>query len=603
MRDFLKYATASAIGTIVGLIVLMTLLGISVVGFLGLLVATASRDVDPQIEKDSMLVFDLSVDITNAVPPSRAEIAFEEAISGESTQAVSIYSVIEAINAAADDDDIVGLYLQGNTEEGLATLSEVRTALENFKATGKPSIAYEVGGNERSYFLSSVADRVILNPAGLIELNGFSAETQYLTGALDKFGIGVQVLQAGRYKSAIETFTRTDNSPESLEQTQDLLGDLWQAFLDTASTARDISPQQLQQIADEGGLLSADQAQAAGLVDEVIHFDEMLDELRTLPNADPEDDTFPQVGLVEYGRIAKQRQSGDRSRNVIAIVYAEGSITGGESGPGVIGSAGLSRQLRDLREDEEVDAMVLRVNSPGGGARASEIISREVELASEAKPLIVSMADVAASGGYMIATHGDAIYASPTTITGSIGVFGLILNLQELANNNGVTWDVVKTAEFADISTIARPQSAEEIQLQQDIVNQLYDRFITMVAESRDLPKPQVDGPAQGRVWSGSDAVEQQLVTEIGGLDAAIAAAAKAAELDEWTVEEYPRPRTLEEQIFDSFFGEFTTRLPFIGSDPLTKALVKLHDQLQALELMQDPNGIYLRLPFTLEIN
>lgn len=603
MRDFLKYATASAVGTIVGLVVLMTLLGVGFVGFISLIIASASRDVEPQIEDQSMLVFDLSIDITNAIPPSRAEIALGEAISGQSTQAISIHAAVEALEAAADDNDIAGLYLQGNTFEGLATLSEIRTALEKFKASGKPIIAYEVGWNERDYYLTSVADTLILNPSGILELNGFSVENQFLAGALDKFGIGVQVLQAGRYKSAVEPFIRTESSPEAQEQTEALVGALWQDFLSKAAAARDMTPQRLQQIADQGGLLMAEDALEVGLVDQVAYFDEVLEDLRSLTDAQPSDDEdFTQVGLLEYSRIVEQRRESDWNNDVIAIVYADGEITGGESGPGVIGSAGLSRQLRELREDDEVDAIVLRVNSPGGGARASEIISREVQLASEAKPLVVSMADLAASGGYMISTHADKIYASPSTITGSIGVFGLILNLQEIANNNGITWDVTKTAEFADISTITRPRSEAEIQLQQNIVNDLYDRFITMVADSRDIPKTRVDEIAQGRVWSGSDAVERGLVTEIGGLTEAIAAAAEAAELKDWTVEEYPKPLTLEEQIFESLFGKLVARLPG-AQDPISQEFLKLRQQLQVLELLQDPNGIYLRLPFTTEID
>ena len=442
-----------------------------------------------------------------------------------------------------------------------------------------------------------------MNPSGILELNGFSVENQFLAGALDKFGIGVQVLQAGRYKSAVEPFIRTESSPEAQEQTEALVGALWQDFLSKAAAARDMTPQRLQQIADQGGLLMAEDALEVGLVDQVAYFDEVLEDLRSLTDAQPSDDEdFTQVGLLEYSRIVEQRRESDWNNDVIAIVYADGEITGGESGPGVIGSAGLSRQLRELREDDEVDAIVLRVNSPGGGARASEIISREVQLASEAKPLVVSMADLAASGGYMISTHADKIYASPSTITGSIGVFGLILNLQEIANNNGITWDVTKTAEFADISTITRPRSEAEIQLQQNIVNDLYDRFITMVADSRDIPKTRVDEIAQGRVWSGSDAVERGLVTEIGGLTEAIAAAAEAAELKDWTVEEYPKPLTLEEQIFESLFGKLVARLPG-AQDPISQEFLKLRQQLQVLELLQDPNGIYLRLPFTTEID
>ena len=246
--------------------------------------------------------------------------------------------------------------------------------------------------------------------------------------------------------------------------------------------------------------------------------------------------------------------------------------------------------------------MVLRVNSPGGGASASEVITREVELTSEVKPVVVSMGDFAASGGYMISTGADKIFASPGTITGSIGVFGLILNLKKVANDNGVTWDVVKTAEYADIGTITRPQTKEELAIQQAVVDDLYDRFITMVAESRQImPGKKWDDIAQGRVWTGIDAKQIGLVDELGGLNAAVSAAADQAELEQWRIEEYPKPRTLEEQIFENLFGQLISRLP-IGADPLTQEFRKFQEELAVIQLLTDPHGLYTRLSFTTEI-
>ena len=645
MRDFLKYAAASAVGTLVGLFTLVALLGLGAMGMVGLILASSSNESEPELDEASVLVFDLSTDIMDAVPYSGAGVVFEEAFYGGSYEAISLYSAISAIEAAAEDEDITGIFLTGNTFEGFATLKEIRDALLDFKKTsGKPIIAYETGWGERDYYLTSVADKIYLNPAGLMELNGFRAEIQFLAGALEKYGVGVQVLRVGRYKSAVEPFIRESSSPEEKQQTEALLTDLWQDFLQTASTNRDLTPQALQTIADGGGLLMAEEAKAAGLIDEVAFFDEVLRELRGLgdesadedvetdaeeqdtePASDSnsdvvedevdvaevddtdvedfDDDSFPNVTLQAYSRMAAADDGGFFQDDTVAVVYAEGEIVSGDGvSPGLVTSEGLAKTLRQVRRDDDVSAVVLRVNSPGGSALASEIIAREVSLLAEEKPLVISMGDFAASGGYMIAAPGSKIFASPSTITGSIGVYGLLLNFQEIANRNGITWDVMKTAKFADIDTVSRPQSEEELQIQQDFVNDLYDRFIGLVADAREVDKAAINEVAQGRVWSGSDALEVDLVDEMGGLNDAIAAAAEAAELEDWQVQEFPRPQSLEEQIIESLFGSgVVSRLPW-AKDPVSEELLKLRDDLSTLGALNDPNGVYMRLPFTTEI-
>ncbi|MDA0673528.1 MAG: signal peptide peptidase SppA, partial [Cyanobacteria bacterium] len=505
MREFLKWMAASALGTLVGLIAFMTLVGIGTGSLLVLLLATASRETEPLMDPDSVLVLDLSTDIQDAVPPSGASVVLEETLAGTSTEAISIYQAITAIQAAAEDEDIAGLFIYGNSNEGLATLGELRAALETFQTSGKPILAYEVGWSERDYYLTSLADTVVLDNTGLLELNGFEAETQFLSGALNRYGVGVQVLRAGRYKSAVEPFVRTENSPEEDAQLNALLGDLWQDFLSTVADSRDATPTRLQQVADAGGILLAPEAESLNLVDRLAYYDDVLTELQTLTGAEPADgEDIPSIDLVAYSNLVASRQ--DAQGEVVAIAYAEGEIVLGEGGEGLIGSDSFSRTLRELRLDEDVKAVVLRINSPGGSATASEIIADAVDRLSAEKPVIVSMGNLAASGGYMMAAGGDRIYASPTTITGSIGVFGLLLNLQDIANRNGITWDVVKTARFADLGTIARPQSPEELALQQTVVDDLYDRFVAIVAEGRDLTIAQVESVAQGRVWSGTDA-------------------------------------------------------------------------------------------------
>ena len=605
MRDFFKYAIASAIGTLIGLFSLIALLGVGAIGLAGFFLNSAASEAEPEVEQDSVLVFDLSTDIVDAVPYSGPGIVLEETLSGSGYRAMSLHSALKAIETAATDDNITGIYLTGNTNAGFATLKEIRAALEKFKTdSGKPVLANNTVWSERDYYLVSVADSLYLNPAGIIELNGFRAEIQFLAGALNKYGVGVQVLRAGRYKSAIEPFTRTTSSPEERQQTQALLTDLWQEFLTTAGEARETTPEAIQAIAENQGLLPAAEAKTAGLVDNVAFYDDVLSELRELSNQTDEDwvedeDDFTQISLYRYS----QTLNPEFGKDTVAVVYANGEIVDGDgSTPNLITSGGLTDTLRQVRNDDDIQAVVLRINSPGGSAIASEVIANEVELLAAEKPVIVSMGDYAASGGYMIAAPGDQIFATPTTITGSIGVYGLRLNFKEIANRNGVTWDVIKTARLADIDTISRPQSEDELQLQQGFVNTLYDRFVTLVAEGRELPKEKIDQVAQGRVWSGTDAETANLVDQMGGLNDAIAAAAAAAELEEWGVEELPKPPTIEEQIFNSLFGTgIVSKLPW-AQDPISQEAMKLREDLTLLKTLNDPRGVYMRLPFTTEI-
>ncbi len=600
MRNFLKIAAASAVGTMVGLFSLLLLLGIGAFGLVGVLLSSNSSDSEVGLDSKSVLVFDLATDIVDGAVPGSGSLL---GVYG-GNRSVSLYDTLEAIAAAAEDDNISGIYLKGFPNEGLATLQEVRQALSDFKASGKPIWAYSTGFDERDYYVSSVANNLVLAPVGNIEINGFRAETQFLANALQKYGVGVQVLRVGRYKSAIEPFIRSTSSPEEKQQTQALISDLWDDFLQTVSGDRNTTPEQLQKLADEVAIIKPDQALAIGLVDQVGYYGDVVSELQELTGGEPdEEEDFAQISLAEYALM----QATDRQRaggaDTLAVVYAEGNIVIGDNVvPGSITSGGLSSALRELRRDDEVKAVVLRVNSPGGSAIASEEITDEVRLLAEAKPLIVSMGDYAASGGYMISAPGAKILASPNTITGSIGVYGLLLNFQEIANKNGITWDVVKTAKFADMQTTSRPQSEAELEIQQDYVDNLYDRFMGIVAAGRDIPKSRVSQVAQGRVWTGEDAIAANLVDELGGLEDAIALAAKTAEIEDYQVKEFPDLPSLEEQLLGSIFGaEITSRLPW-NKDPLTDQLLKLRQEFTLLESLNDPNNVYMRLPFTTEI-
>ncbi|UBF26111.1 signal peptide peptidase SppA [Kovacikia minuta CCNUW1] len=598
MRDFLKYTFATVLG-------LLIFLGLSIGGLVSLVIMAVSSDTGPQVKDKSVLTFNLSLNITDS---KRGSSPLAEAlVSRDEPDTITLRSVLDAIDKASRDPRIVGLYLYGDTEgggTGFATLKEVREALQRFRASGKKIVAYDVNWREREYYLASVADTIALNPIGSLELNGLSSEMMFLAGALKKYGIGIQVTRVGKYKSAVEPLLLTKPSPANRQQTEALLGDLWKEFLTETGKNRNLTAPRLQTIADNQGVLMADEALKSRLIDRVAYLDEVVTDLKKLTDSKEKDKSFRQISLKSYARVAEDALEKERnSTNKIAVVYAEGEIVNGEGGDGEVGGDRLAKQLRQIRQNKTIKAVVLRVNSPGGSVTASEVIQREVILTRKEKPLVVSMGSVAASGGYWISTYSDRIFAEPNTITGSIGVFGVLPNIQKLANNNGITWDVVKTGRFADTFTISRPKTPQEIALIQRSVDIFYNEFLTKVSESRKLAKPKVAEIAQGRVWSGQRAKAIGLVDELGGMDAAIQDAAKRAKLgDDWELEEYPKARSFEERLFGKLVGDQV----FSKSsqvNPLTTEFKKLQVDLKTLQLMNDPLGVYARLPFNFRID
>lgn len=606
MKDFLKYTCASLLGTFLGLL----LLGSIGLGGLVLLIAVAassSKDSGPQVKDKSVLVLDLSLNITDSKPFRSTSAAIQDVLSDDSGNTVTLRTVLDTIESAKKDPKIVGIYLEGSSDSsssGFANLKEVRSALQRFRDAKKPIFAYQMDWNERDYYLGSVANTIAVNPYGSLEINGFSSQAMFFTGALEKYGLGVQVTRVGKYKSAVEPFLLTKMSPENRQQTQKLLGDMWGEYLTTVGPNRKVTVPQLQAVADNGGILMADEALKSKLVDKVVYFDEIATELKKLTGTDRENKSFKQISLKNYARIAENKKSTRANKkNQIAVLYAEGEIVDGEGGPTQVGGDRIAQEMRKIREDDDVKAVVLRVNSPGGSATAAEVIGREVMLTGKKKPVIVSMGNLAASGGYWISMGSNRIFAEPNTITGSIGVFGMLFNAEKLAANNGLTWDVVKTARFADINTVSRPKNPQELANIQRIVDRIYDRFITKVADSRKLPKNKVQEIAQGRVWSGTAAKQLGLVDEIGGLEDAVAEAAKQAKLgDNWQLEEYPKRRSFEERILETLSGVRVLK-PAAKLDPLTAEVKKMQEELAVIKSMNDPQGIYVRLPFNLRID
>ncbi|MEG4312444.1 MULTISPECIES: signal peptide peptidase SppA [unclassified Microcoleus] len=606
MKDFLKYTCASLLGTFLGLLLLGSI-GLGGLVLLIALAASSSKDSGPQVKDKSVLVLDLSLNITDSKPSRSTSAAIEEVLSEDSGDTVTLRTVLDTIEYAKKDPKIVGLYLEGSSNSsssGFANLKEVRSALQRFRDAKKPIFAYQMDWNERDYYLGSVANTIAVNPYGALEINGFSSQAMFLTGALEKYGVGVQVTRVGKYKSAVEPFLLTKMSPENRQQTQKLLGDMWGEYLKTVAPSRKVTVPQLQALADNRGILMADEALKSKLVDKVVYFDEISTELKKLTGTDRENKSFKQISLKNYARIAENKNSTRADKkNQVAILYAEGEIVDGEGGPTQVGGDRIAQAMRKIREDDDVKAVVLRVNSPGGSATGAEVIAREVMLTGKKKPVIVSMGNLAASGGYWISMGSNRIFAEPNTITGSIGVFGMLFNAEKLAANNGLTWDVVKTGRFADTNTVSRPKNPQELANIQRRVDSIYDRFITKVATARKLPKNQVQEIAQGRVWSGTAAKQLGLVDEIGGLEDAVREAAKQAKLgDDWKVEEYPKRRTLEERILERLSGVHVLK-PAAKLDPLTAEFKKMQEELAAIKSMNDPQGIYVRLPFNLRID
>ena len=610
MANFVKQTFASLVGSLLGLFIFF---GIGTTGLLVLLLAaTFSREPEPVVKDKSFLVFDLSTKITEGQPNSGQ--LFQQVISGNYQKQISLRALVDTINKAKNDKRILGIYLDASKAsqgeaEGFATLREIRRSLEKFRDSGKKIFAYGTNWGEKGYYLSSVANTVAINPLGGMEINGFSSQPMFLAGAFEKYGVGVQIVRVGKFKGAVEPFVLKKLSPENRTQLQVLLNDLWSEWRTTVGKTRKITPQQLQQIADNQALLLADRAKANGLVDKVAYADEVIADLKKLTGSKKEDKSFRQISLAQYAKTRDaSSQTKRRSKNKVAVVYAEGAIVDGNGENEQIGGDRFAKIFRSIRQDKNIKAVVLRINSPGGSATASEVMQREIRLTQKLKPVVVSMGDVAASGGYWIAVDSNRIFAEPNTVTGSIGVFGSIFNIQELANDNGITWDSVKTGRYADTQGVSRPKSPQELAIYQRIVNSTYDVFLNKVAKGRNLPKAKVVEIAQGRVWSGTRAKQIGLVDEIGGLDKAIAHSAKLAKLgNNWQLKEYPRLSSFEERFFGVAREEVSAiiaqqKSQELLSHPLGGELRKLKEEIEIFENMKDPRGVYARLPFNFRI-
>jgi len=574
------------------------------------------------IERGSILVVDLSMNVTDSPEHASSTDPLTNALSGDKVKSVSLHRLVNAIKKAAADPRIKGMLIEGSFEPadfgtGYACLKELREAIVHFKKgdgkTPKPVYAYLEAPTTRDYYVASAASSITMNPYGEMEMPGLAVVKTYYYGLFQKYGINVQVTRVGKYKSAVEPFILTKMSDADREETQKLIDDLWGDFVTAVTESRPIDKAAFQQLVDTDGYILPEHAQSAHLVDKLGYFGDMLNELgRIAPSSDYARIPLPfkQVSIGDYMNSARTpRLLGERgSDKVVAVLYLEGEIVDGWGELTNIGGDRFAAELRQLRKDDEVKAVVLRVNSPGGSAFASEVIQHEIIALKAKKPVIVSMGNYAASGGYWVSTYGDRIFAEPNTLTGSIGVFGMFLDIQKLGNSFGVTWDSAKTGVYADFETSSRPKTDAELALAQSRVDYLYKKFLDKVAESRHIPRDGADGIdtiAQGRVWAGSEALNLKLVDEIGGLEKAITYAADKAKLGtrigDYRVKEYPEEMTFAESLA-LLFNPQEEPVSKIKVDPLTQQFLKMKGDLKSLQEFNDPTGTYARMPLGWEI-
>ncbi|RVT98073.1 signal peptide peptidase SppA [Mucilaginibacter limnophilus] len=547
MKQFFKFVLATVVGIIVSSIILIVIF----IGIIGGIISSAEDDVT--VSANSVLNLEFKGPIGERTPNNPlAELSF---LGFDKEKNIGLNDILANIKKAKTDDNIKGIFLdQSYLETGQATTEEIRNALIDFKKTGKFVIAYAEVYTQSFYYLASVADKIYLNPNGYFDLSGFNSEVTFFKGTLDKLGIEAQIIKVGTYKSAVEPYFLTEMSPANRLQVSSYLNSMYNHFLTGISKSRSISRDSLYSYANKLKIQYPQDALKLKLVDALKYKDEVLVELKKRTDVDPDDD-LNSVSIAEYTHSngSKSDDNGAEegsSRNRIAMIYASGEIVGGDGDNETIGSDKLSEALRKVRLDNKVKAVVLRVNSPGGSSLASDVIWREVALTKKVKPIIVSMGDVAASGGYYISCAADSIFAQPNTITGSIGIFAVLPNMQKFFNDKlGITFDNVKTGQYADLGDISRPLTPAERGILQNQVNHGYSIFTKVVADGRKKTQAYVDSIGQGRVWTGEQAMKIGLVDRLGNINDAVKSAAKMAKLKNYKLVTYPEQESVWGQL------------------------------------------------------
>ncbi len=547
MPNFLKILLGSCLGTLLALVVLV-LIGSAIVGGLA-----ASGQEKPEVSQNSILTIDL-----DGLPELSGNVAQTDLLTSlKGQEKMGLHDVIRTIERAAEDDDIKGIYLSREPSGvPFTTLRSLREAIRGFKESGKFVVAYSPYYSQSAYYLGSVADEVYLGPLGVVDFRGLGAEIPFLKNALDKMGIRFDIFYAGDYKSATEPLRRTSISPENREQTKEFLNDLFSVMVDDIATTRNISSGALRAAAGNMTGWRDQEAVAAGLIDGIRHRTE-VDELMHDKVGFEYDDKLNMIELSDYYAARLERLKG--GDNEVAVLIAEGSIVDGNGDLGSIGDRKYVNEIEKLTEDDDVKAVVLRVNSGGGSASSSENIWYAVEqLKAAGKPVVVSMGDYAASGGYYISAAADSVFAEPTTITGSIGVFLTFPIVRELMEDKiGINFDTVNTTAASNAFSPFREMGEPERQLLNQRTQSIYNTFLGRVADGRNLPIERVREIAGGRVYSGTRALELGLVDRLGGLEDAIASAAGLAGMDDdYSVAQYPAIKPVWETIMEDILGE-----------------------------------------------
>jgi protease-4 len=572
------------------------------------------RVPEVEVPKDSILVIDLTMNVSDRPGGFDFEELAMRALSkrGE-PQSFHLLELIRTIRKASADEEISGIFLKGSLQpvgygSGYAALAELGEALNEFRQSAKPIVGYAVDPSLPDYFLMSHSDELFLNPYGSVLFNGMSVEVTFYGKAFEEYGIGVQVARTGEYKGAVEPFLSDRFSDSNREQLEEVLGDRWQDYLGLVARNRKLSVERLGEISREQFHLKAEDAVVAGLFDKAAHYDEVIDRLGEIGRIDEDTGEFAQISLGEYvdrpSSVGDLQALEEDERPAVSVVYVEGAILDGWGDDGeYVGGDEIASRLRDIRKDEKTKAVVLRVNSPGGSVTGAEAIRREVErVRADGIPVVVSMGSVAASGGYWIAAKSERIFASPETITGSIGVFGLLPNIKDLGNRFGVTWDVVKTEPHADAFSFVRPRTEDEMEYFQLYVEDIYDRFLDHVAAGRDMNKTAVHEIAKGRVWSGKDAREVGLVDEFGGLGDAILYAVELARLpDDFQLIEHPRVETPFEVLSEILETPLASKLSAASINKQNALFARFKDMERNLGMfgrLNDPRSAYAVLPW-----
>ncbi|WP_291529110.1 signal peptide peptidase SppA [Bacteroides sp. UBA939] len=589
MKDFFKFTLATITGIIVSSVVLFL---VSVLIIFGML---SSSESETQVGKNSVMMLDLS-----GILSERSQDNPFDIFMGEDEMICGLDDILSSIQKAKENENIKGIYLQAGTMgAGFASLEEIRKALADFKTSGKFVVAYGDHYSQRIYHLASVADKVLLNPQGSIGWYGLSSTPIFYKDLLSKIGVEMQVFKVGTYKSAVEPFIATEMSPANREQVTVFLEGIWGQMLSDVSESRGVSKEKLNEVADKMLMFyPAEESVQAGLADTLIYKNDVRNYLKTLVGID-KDDSMPVLGLKDMVNVKKNVPK-DKSGNIVAVYYAYGAIDAGSSGIGEeegINSNNVIRDLRKLKDDKDVKAVVLRVNSPGGSAFGSEQIWHVITELKKEKPVIVSMGDYAASGGYYISCNADSIVADPTTLTGSIGIFGMFPNYKGLTDKIGLSFDVVKTNTYSDLGAMGRPMNEGEKALMQNMVNEGYELFVKRCAEGRGITTDEIKKIAEGRVWTGAKAKELGLVDEIGGLDRALEIAVQKVNLEAYTVLAYPGKKSFFETLMDSDPGNY------IQARMLKGKAGELYNQFNWLNNLENCDKIQARIPFELNIN